>query len=763
MIEHFLNPWMLVGLAGVALPLAVHLARHRHVQRVDWGAMQFLELEKHAQRRTRIEQCLLLFVRILLVATVVLAMSRPWVQFGWLSATGSASSRDLALIIDDSYSMEARSSGMTAHARALSLARQLVGGLQPGDSVSLFVARERPQAVVAPSSRDFARVREALDRLPPPAGSSNIPAALAQALRLQSRAAAPVRQIVVLTDGQAYAWRADDQTQWANCTAVRELAAVPSHVFAVVAGAALDKSPNASLDHLRLFPERTVVGFPVRLTSRIYANGFPAGEQRRVALEINGLRIPSKTVAVAVGPEGFADVSIEHRFDAPGSYAIGLVLDDDALLGDNRAAAAVTVEEALKVLLVDGAPDPDATRSETYFARAALAPQSNAAAWVRASVVAWDQLAPGAVSAHDVVILANVPRVEPSVREALEKHVASGGCALFALGDRLDKNHYNETLFEPGKGLLPTELQQFLPPFALDADDRSAGAKSAGATIDETSLELPWLKRFREDRTGGLLDARFRQWWIVSDRTEDAAYQPLVIARLSSGDPLLLTRRLGKGTVAVMTAPLDADASNLPAKLDFVPFLYELIFHAAAGRTNNNLWVGEPIVAPIPVAVEPKRFVFIDPLRRERTPQIVSLPATESAADLSPDTSAGAASTVARLTETMVPGVYRFDERRAAHAEPTVVEPAAFMPQHFVADFDRKERDLTLLDALARRRLAEQGDIEFLVPEQADAIQLPTERAPFELSQPLLLASLGLVVLELAVARLLVRPGNVAK
>jgi len=68
----FINPWMLAGLAGVSLPVLAHLLSRRKYDTVNWGAMQFLELERDARRRVRIEELQLILLRMLLVGLLVL-------------------------------------------------------------------------------------------------------------------------------------------------------------------------------------------------------------------------------------------------------------------------------------------------------------------------------------------------------------------------------------------------------------------------------------------------------------------------------------------------------------------------------------------------------------------------------------------------------------------------------------------------------------------------------------------------------------------
>ena len=73
----FINPLMLIGLAGLSLPILAHLISKKKYDIVHWGAMQFLELGRNARRRLRLEELLLLLVRMGLVALLVVALARP--------------------------------------------------------------------------------------------------------------------------------------------------------------------------------------------------------------------------------------------------------------------------------------------------------------------------------------------------------------------------------------------------------------------------------------------------------------------------------------------------------------------------------------------------------------------------------------------------------------------------------------------------------------------------------------------------------------
>ena len=79
----FLNTWLLLGLAGIAIPVIIHLINRRQAKVIDWGAMRFL-LDSLVSRRRRVllEEILLLAARCLLVGLLALALARPFIPAG---------------------------------------------------------------------------------------------------------------------------------------------------------------------------------------------------------------------------------------------------------------------------------------------------------------------------------------------------------------------------------------------------------------------------------------------------------------------------------------------------------------------------------------------------------------------------------------------------------------------------------------------------------------------------------------------------------
>ncbi|MEM0915841.1 MAG: BatA domain-containing protein, partial [Planctomycetota bacterium] len=130
----FIAPWVAgIGVAAVALPIAIHMLSRLRRRREPWAAMRLLQEAFRRQRaRLRMERWLLLAVRCLLVGLLGLALAGPvsdawgglagrWAA-GWLGVGGGG--RVIDLVVDDSVGSRVRGDGGEARweaVRALAL------------------------------------------------------------------------------------------------------------------------------------------------------------------------------------------------------------------------------------------------------------------------------------------------------------------------------------------------------------------------------------------------------------------------------------------------------------------------------------------------------------------------------------------------------------------------------------------------------------------------------------------------------------------
>src|SRR5436189_4604456 len=128
----FLNPVLLGGLAAVSIPILIHLLNRRRFQKVVWAAMRFVQasIEKN-QKRTRLEDMILLALRCLLLALLALALARPAILSNASDVFGQ-SKVTAVIILDNSRSMGMSDGTTTRLEKARRAAEQTLDSMPPG-------------------------------------------------------------------------------------------------------------------------------------------------------------------------------------------------------------------------------------------------------------------------------------------------------------------------------------------------------------------------------------------------------------------------------------------------------------------------------------------------------------------------------------------------------------------------------------------------------------------------------------------------------
>ncbi len=731
---------MLVGLAAMALPVLAHLISRRKFDIVQWGAMQFLQLGRKTRRRIRLEEWLLMLLRMGVLGLIAFGMSRPWASGGAISSLSGRVSRDVVLVLDGSYSMGWKGPVETPRAKAIQWGHQCLDTLRPGDTVSILDVRDQVQLVTETPTGDFDFARTSLDELAAPSGSSNLAAGLRQAIQILSRSSNVSREVIVLTDRQKLPWRSDDVYQWTRIEDSRKQMSVPPRIWVVDVIGDIKDRINVAVGKPELSRELTVPEFPIRVRAMISQTNT---EQRRVTahFEVDGQRLPEKSQSLDLPVNGEGSVEFEHRFTETGSHLVSIVVDPDNLPGDDRADAIVEVADGIPVLVVDGDPNPDPTQSDSFFVTSAFSAVRDTP-WVRADNVSWLDFNSQSLTGKAVAWVLNVPTLTVPQADALVKFVEEGGTVVFAAGSKSQAGWY------PG---LPEPLSQKLSPAKLIEVQSDTDLKLGAMRLDSESLNTPWLERFRQEQGVDLTSIRFSKWWrmepvagdpapvdkdgkpiaeVPGEPAKERAAGGTVLAKLENGAPWLIAKRLGQGTVVQMSTPLDSDWSTLPSKNDFVPFLHEVVFNYSTQRTSRNVDMGTPLVldqAPL------GELIVKGPDGKEsRTPSKLE----------------GDRRT-ARFAQTTLPGVY---EMRSA--------AGAGKPERFVVNFDRAESDLTPLsppevEVLTKRELVFTADAESVAKNATD------QKARSEFWWWLLLIVLGMLVFEVVMTRRLVQGGHV--
>jgi hypothetical protein len=107
----FLQPFILFALPLIALPILIHLINQNRHRTIPWAATMFLlQAKRMARGMARLRYFLIMLARILAVAGLIFAISRP-MSGGWLGLTTSGAPELTVVILDRSVSMEEEDPG----------------------------------------------------------------------------------------------------------------------------------------------------------------------------------------------------------------------------------------------------------------------------------------------------------------------------------------------------------------------------------------------------------------------------------------------------------------------------------------------------------------------------------------------------------------------------------------------------------------------------------------------------------------------------
>jgi hypothetical protein len=611
-----LNLLMLAGLAGMAIPILIHLLNRRRYNVVDWGAMQFLQISEATRRRIMVEELLLMLLRMGLIGILVLALATPFLEGPALARLTGGGDRDVVLLFDGSYSMGFADKGPSAHDAAKEWATAFVNDLAAGDSVAVLQAKQQVVPILGTPTHDLELVRDKIAHLPAPAGGCDWPAAVEAAHKVLAKSGRARRDVIILSDNQRFSW-ADDNTllRWellAN-TLHEDSEEKRPHVWVV--NLAPDRPPvpaNWSLAPVRASRAVASVGQQITFRTALEIRGQEEyGPPHDLRVEIDGQPATTdlKAPASAKLEKGQVPLSFRYRFNTAGTHLVSVVVEPDPpiaerpvdymvkdrLPGDNRQEFAIEVLPALPVLLVDGDDKADVKQRGTDFLRDALSPARDLTPAVLVKVVSINDFDADALNnpvgkePHTrprVLVLSNVARLSDAQQDAIGNFLAGGGGVLVTLGERVDARHYNDDLYRNGQGWLPARLEDL-------AGDEAHPEKAVAPLA--SSLFHPAVDIFRDVPVGGLGEVRFPRWWKVTTPGRNSGSVPFAL--LNSTDPLFVEKPYRNGRVILAAVPLDkswrTNLTDLPA---FVPLAHELAYYLGGVRAaEHNLQPGQPI------------------------------------------------------------------------------------------------------------------------------------------------------------------------
>ena len=598
----FLNPGFLGALALGSIPILIHLIRRRKIRVQPWAAWEFLKQSKRKnRRRLRLEQFLLMLLRILIVCLVVLSFCRPVLRTQGFSLIAADSRIHAIIALDSSFSMGFKQGPQSDFDRAKRVADDLVSRvLKRGDSVSVVLISTRPEALIKDPTFDLGKARERIRGVKLTDLGTDYSAAATLCNELLKKVKTPVKEVYWITDNHRTGFP-DAGAERAKA-AFKELSGQARLTWINVASPA---RPNSRVEAPTFSRELITPRAPVRIDALIRNHSSASRQGALVSLLVDGRPVGSDRVDLPANGTGRAQFT--YLFEKAGVHG-GLVKlnSADGLSADDSAYFAAKVRDRLRILVVNPRPADDVSRDEAFYLATALAPNTEAGAppgAVQTSVRPGMKLVSANLSSFDAVVIAGLEGIDTANRRALEEFVRGGGGLLLFPAPDADGSRLSTALggTEPGNSLLPATIGR-----------RQTFTGGNTVSLNPASINHPALAPFRDTSEINLGTARFSTLFELTPPAGDDSVR--VLCRFTGGEPAFVERREGQGRVILGAAPSGAGSSDLPFKAAYVPLIHQLAAYLAAGPSSQrNLKPGESITARFEVAESGKPIRVTDP------------------------------------------------------------------------------------------------------------------------------------------------------
>ncbi len=571
----FLNPFFLWAMSAALIPLVLHLMQRRRVVKIPFSTIRFLKLaQQKSSNRIRLENFLLWLLRTLTLLFIALAFSLPILRITSFRQLMGSSRRDVAIVMDVSYSMDYVSGKKKVWDTAKNCAISIIESLSHGDRVCIFLADDDVTPLIEQPTKDFEMALAQVKAMDIQTTASQLKPAVVAACTALKESGGREREVFIITDGQKLPWEKFQKSTQAiaepetaeesvstNSSAHSQWNAkimYPNTTFFVVATGVTAPENSAPMS-IEIQPKLLMAGTSARLSVQVSHTGRP--QSISTALVIDEMEISRRSMVVE---EGTANNVIFPLPSLPkGIHTAKIETSSDGLIIDNIFYFLLHIREKIPVLCVG-------TKKDMFYLIHALNPGGSLSA-IEMKRVDTDNLGENVnPNTYSCVFLCNVVPLPGQSLVALEHYVRQGGLLVLFPGDRGNPADYESWSCLPAlprviKDIQPDDQRQLLR-LVKPGDPIFTGMQLPPGAIPTITVkrEIQWNKL-------------------------EATAEPII--KMSNENPFLLRHKVGKGQMLCFSVSADRRWSNLPLSPFFLPIIHQIVqFGASAGKEPLFIW-----------------------------------------------------------------------------------------------------------------------------------------------------------------------------
>lgn len=589
----FFNPGLIWFALGGTIPIIIHLLHRQKFKRIRWAAMEFLLAAlRKTQRRLRIENLILLLLRILIMVLLAFAVARPFFREAPLEALGDTDAHHV-FVVDVSYSMAYKKAQKSSLDAAKDAAEKVLNEIRSGeqDKFTLVAMSTYPDTTWKERNRKD-QIRAAIHELKPSDYGTSVYATLLEVKSLLDGTRNRDKRVYIFTDMQRGGWEfREDADARKFAELLKNLSHRENTRFYLIDAGAHDAFNRALVD-LRVETQVVTTRRPTRFTALVHNFSTTPLPNLGVSLYVDDNLYKSEQTVLPANTS--TPVTFEYTFAESGPHVVKVSIEPDYLDVDDHRWLALDVRSALRGLVVDGEPKDSPTRSETFFYVTALDPDG-AGSYFSIHSKNLELFSGEGLDGYDFLLLANVQSLTGDKVEKIEQFVRRGGGLLLTLGPRVDKVSFNEAFWNGGKGLSPAMLDEV-------AGTAPEGQLEPGVErrINKFNPDHPIFVTFKDKLKAAVYGLVFWKYFRVKDFAPEHVFATFDD---NFGSPAFLEKPFGDGKVILFTSAIDDEWNfDWPGKPPFLPMMYNASrYLATRPASQRNLFVGDPIQIELPV------------------------------------------------------------------------------------------------------------------------------------------------------------------
>jgi type 1 glutamine amidotransferase len=567
----FLNPFFLLALLAVGLPLLLHLLKLRKAKKLSFSTLQFFKaLEQTTLRRVEIKRWLLLLLRMLALACLAMVLARPFLPPNSFGIARQNASVVHAILIDNSPSMARVGPEGPLIEQAQKLALEMI---ENGRDRDRFVIQHTTGTALFNQISQAATARALAQEISIKRGGNYLSKRYSELVELIQNAPYAQKNIYFITDGQSTSLTplVEYLDQVNDSTADSQASRPPLPTTIISLGNA--EVQNTYVSKVELSSDLVAINTSSELFVEVRnASSIPVANQF-LTLEFNDQQVGQYTLSL--GPEESRTLGFEIVPSSTGSNTGLLRLEGDEFGLDNERALSVFVPDQRNILWLEESSAPVGPRSPLELVLQTLSnprnSSSNALNITKRTLNSWDEQE---LDEFDAVLIHGLTQIPDGLVSSLLPWIQDGHGLWVIPSSTSQLPSYNRLLSSFNAGQFigqigdygsynvqtnASELIENHPLFdgLFDKEEREE------LSIDPISVYY----QFRHNATGA--DGGFN------------------LIQNSFGEPLLFNKAFGNGQLLVSSLGYDAGFSNIQLKPIFPPLIYRALIFMSSSQQGG--------------------------------------------------------------------------------------------------------------------------------------------------------------------------------